>query len=256
MYYLTNFKSFLLDINTPLNNYFDIKILFQKNQTKNNNENITQKIFFEFISAEVSDNYDEESEIGYKILNLVKIPYYINSTNDFEIIKMKTKFSNIIINKIVVEMFGNDKIYTTTYKENNIMKFSDDEYYFEFYYQRNNITKRTYYLQISINSSTTNDSNFLENDAKDFKIIRMKSYNLNIFKKNITVSQEPVFYYIDLTVLNFENKNYNGLLLYTKELKNSIRFHLGIYNSYSEELKMKESFYYIEKGSFENKIYI
>ena len=247
MYYLNNFISFPLRINTELDQYFDIKILFQKNQT----ENITQKLFLEFISAEVVDDYNEKSEIKYRILNDVSIPYYINSTNDFEIIKMKKNFNEIIINSILVKVYGDNITNITKYEENNIMKFNDD-YYFELYYQRENI--RTYYLEISVNLNNSN--NIFENDVREFTVIRMKAYNLKDIKENINVSNVTGFYYLDLAELNNKQYNYTGLLLYSRNLKNAANFHLGTYNSFANQLKMSESFHYIEKNSFKNKNYI
>ena len=170
---------------------------------------------------------------------------------------MNKNFSEILINQIVVkELLDDYEINSTKYEKNNIMKFTDDEYYFEFCYHGKNANRKVYSLEIKINLNISNDYIF-GNDIREFKVSRVKTYHLERVNENIAVSKEPLFYYINSTILKSDDKYY-GLLLYNKNLKDSIKLQIGIYNSYSVPnlLEMENSFYYIEKNSFKNKDYI
>ena len=193
-----NDYSYFLNTNIVDNNF---DIIFSVNDNNSDNE-----ICLQYITSLGKEEYDN-SEIEYKYFTSIIFPYFIKSKTSLEIFKLKYNKNIIKDISIKVDYYKNNEIILKEkYYQNNIKIIAND-YYFGIYnsFKNTNISLKIY-LKITNNLD-------IKSELESFIIEWIKPNTLSPNNSyNISFTNNPTFYYIDLNEYIGKNK---ALLLFT-----------------------------------------
>ena len=235
--YNSSYNDHFYHLNTSLiDDIFDIVFIV------NNNLNLDNKICLQYISSLGKNDY-KHSEIEYKFITSVSLPYFIDSNkiqSKFEIFRIRYDKTNISDMKINVKYFdGNNHIFL----EKNFTQSLKENGDFYFYFGIFSLAKKNY---IQITTFFDKKINF----SADFNYFQIKRINCeeigeSIEEKYIDVNNITKFYFFDL---NDKSKNNTSLLIYTKLYnKTGFNFYIGNY-FLSSSSKINKQLYSLNLG--------